>query len=543
MKPLLDALRRILPKRKLSRHYYLKQQRLVTRRADRTDEKPTDPISSDRLTQIIESIPEPEPKLQTNLQENFTTPTPLPPSDDRIKAQIKATAKQSISFQRIYPPDHTLKSLTFQGGCPIAPHGFDWPRYEKILKDGQTQSTPLTFMAQVNCADMPQLQSHKLPPQGVLYFFMDWENLVQGNDNPVVVYQTGNTQNWQTISPPPDSPACLLQGPGVDFKWLWHTENAEQHYPKTFPKWPMHAAIVPSYSPQNPFELSSPDFKRFFPLYQDVQIEALSGFHSPVLHKRLTPHPPRAGQTADQKVWRPFNNSSHNWPHNWLAIEMFAGSLLNEIWSETKRLQYLSKNPNYPYSEIRSPQEQQTLFNQIAVEAHGWVKKSRYFGHWEKPDVQTQGEFWRWLDFHCANTSLFAMSGPKSNEKPALVINRAMSYAATHASEASLVHSAEQASLIPPEIVAILKSRHRVVTRGSNSLSINGHHRMFGYPSDIDDNNETYALTHLPLMQFEYDPAISWSFGNCGTVQYWITPQDLENLAFENTTLTFLNNG
>ncbi len=529
MKSILKSLRAVFSKRKTVQG----QQSPTIGQSEISGDEQQQSIPLDRLSQAIS-----QPQHQPTPDEPapvFSIPTPMAPSDARIIKQIEKTKRECISFKRVYPPDHLLRTLTFQGSNPIAPENFEWPHYKQTTPNGQTQSTPMTFMAQVDCATLPPFQEHPLPKQGVLYFFVEWDHLNHNNNEPVVVYKTGNSKEWQTIEPPENIPACFANQAADVFSWIGHTENAEQHFPSTFPKWAMETGIISSYSSDNPYDFNSNERQRYYELLGKTQIQAMSEFHSPVLSKQLKAPSTNAGT----HLWKPFAD----FPHNWLAIEMFSGYLLNEIWDQTQALKSQSQRPNYPFKEIRSASEQQTLFNQIAVECHGWRKKARHFGQWKTPDIQTQGEFWRWLEFHVGNKSLFDIIPSSGDKRPALIINSAMASAATHASEASLTHSSSQAALIPQDIIATLKSRHRCVTNYKNNLhSQSRHHRMFGYPQEIQstsENYEEYISSHLMLMQLDWDPAIFWKFGDCGALQYWITPQDLENHRFENAKVTF----
>lgn len=51
------------------------------------------------------------------------------------------------------------------GGIPDVPAGFDWPQFKE---------QPLTFLAQLNCAELHRIQPNlPLPSNGMLYFFAD----------------------------------------------------------------------------------------------------------------------------------------------------------------------------------------------------------------------------------------------------------------------------------------------------------------------------------------------------------------------------------
>lgn len=61
------------------------------------------------------------------------------------------------------------------GGLPAVPKGFEWPHYEGGEIEGDpVENRPLSFVAQINCADLAGLDSEGLlPEKGMLSFFYD----------------------------------------------------------------------------------------------------------------------------------------------------------------------------------------------------------------------------------------------------------------------------------------------------------------------------------------------------------------------------------
>ena len=91
----------------------------------------------------------------------FTVHAPAPPIHDAILA----SRRQAILFRQIVPPNHDPTHLSFFGGLPIAPSGFQWPRGE---------SKPYSFIMQVDCSAVPtDGRLGMFPDDGVLYVFLD----------------------------------------------------------------------------------------------------------------------------------------------------------------------------------------------------------------------------------------------------------------------------------------------------------------------------------------------------------------------------------
>jgi len=69
------------------------------------------------------------------------------------------------------------------GGQPEVPADFQWPYYEGETFDGIKKNRPLSFLAQLNCAEFAKYDTEqKLPQTGMLYFFYDLETMRWGYD-------------------------------------------------------------------------------------------------------------------------------------------------------------------------------------------------------------------------------------------------------------------------------------------------------------------------------------------------------------------------
>lgn len=69
------------------------------------------------------------------------------------------------------------------GGNPYLPADFEWPYYEgdTIEDEGEYVNRPLTFLLQVNLADVAQFDTEQLLPRtGMLYFFYEYASMKWG---------------------------------------------------------------------------------------------------------------------------------------------------------------------------------------------------------------------------------------------------------------------------------------------------------------------------------------------------------------------------
>lgn len=69
------------------------------------------------------------------------------------------------------------------GGRPAVPTGFEWPRFEAENYDGESEGRPLSFLCQINLADVRACDRDVLlPEKGLLLFFYEQETMRWGFD-------------------------------------------------------------------------------------------------------------------------------------------------------------------------------------------------------------------------------------------------------------------------------------------------------------------------------------------------------------------------
>ena len=69
------------------------------------------------------------------------------------------------------------------GGIPTLPADFEWPRFEAENYDGETANRPLSFLCQINLAEIHSFDKENLlPKSGLLSFFYEQESMRWGFD-------------------------------------------------------------------------------------------------------------------------------------------------------------------------------------------------------------------------------------------------------------------------------------------------------------------------------------------------------------------------
>ncbi|MDE5946861.1 MAG: DUF1963 domain-containing protein [Oscillospiraceae bacterium] len=96
------------------------------------------------------------------------------------------------------------------GGKPDLPADFEWPYYESEDYKGINANRPLSFMAQINFAEIkPYDEENLLPESGMLYFFyelmsMEWGSSPESRNCSKVFYYDGDLSKLKNTELPED---------------------------------------------------------------------------------------------------------------------------------------------------------------------------------------------------------------------------------------------------------------------------------------------------------------------------------------------------
>jgi uncharacterized protein DUF1963 len=264
--------------------------------------------------------------LSSNFKKPFRDPSSYPPaaSDEDIRALLHRTANESVVFKHQFPPRFPIRSRTYFGGLPTAPADFRWPR----APDG----TPYTFMAQVDCSELPDFQLRKfLPGSGVLHFFANWQvfdGLEEAQSWPNhVVLSRDTAESWREVRPPDDLPPCYGRSSACYyFPWLEHTDRRLHDYPRTFAKKAMTMGVVRTFAEEHPVELDGNSAGRYQQIWEEEQTAELARFYGdPVMADELPA--PKDEFPTKRTVARP----TTTFPAAWIDIEVFCGLFRKEL--------------------------------------------------------------------------------------------------------------------------------------------------------------------------------------------------------------------
>lgn len=149
-------------------------------------------------------------------------------------AILDRIALPGIHLRRVWPLRAAAahRGYSWLGGRPCLPAHIDWPR-------GPKTGLPLHFLAQIDCAELPQPSA--LPPDGRLMFFadIDEEMLIDDNQGFAVIHVPA-AQATDTERTPPDLPEIDHDG----------TRRSARYAPfrSEYPRWPVVAAPVTDYA-------------------------------------------------------------------------------------------------------------------------------------------------------------------------------------------------------------------------------------------------------------------------------------------------------
>lgn len=454
-------------------------------------------------------------------------------SDKRIRKVLLRTAEEAIAFRHVFPPRHDAAPTTFFGGLPRVPDGFEWPcGLVPGNAPGTPPARPPTFLGQVDCAELPKTGLRDfLPGDGALLFFVRWE-LLEGDEGGVAVgdlvhHVPGSPREWREAPPPAGLPPCYGENAEYQHEWLEHTDRSARGYPMAFPRWAMEPRAVRTYAEEHPTRADGNSAGRYQELWNEEQTRALQEVHGePVEESRLLSSHDR----GYDRVWRPFAA----FPHAWLAVEMVAGILLHPLHGIPSEARQERRRDAGSW-----PADAQALtrsYRAARAEAERWVEKARRAGLYAGVPDEGKAAFWAWLDRLHESVGTTA-TDRIYDRRSAYTLNKCLDAAAARSVDDCLAHSAAAAALVPDEAREAVRHRHAVLVRGTAPRNA-GRHQMLGAGRNVQGAPERFRDSHVLLMQFDTDAALNWTFGDCGVLQYWITPDDLAARRFDRTQVT-----
>ncbi len=396
-----------------------------------------------------------------------------------------------VFLERIWPPAGAPENWISQiGGHPNFPPDWEWPRIEFEEGEFEGEAASLDFLAQINLADLPDVEDRDLlPKEGVLYFFalaLTAEPLTEfGPDAWRVLYYPGDASQFPKRPPPPDAgwflddtdycraPAAELRDPDAPFKDL-------------FPRCPVRAVAAPSW--KHPGRSSA-----------ESQARAWRG-----LADGWRGSPPPATDFTYDKDKMPCRVEDALQFLNFARNEWREGVLSFDAFFER----------DYRFSNI-----DEAVKERIRKEYDDWLARVKR----EALDLRAKGraaalddaERKRVLALIAENAARMGKLGAKIRFFPESIAPKAMA--------PLLLDHPEIACSHPDEVAATHPGR---LTKAGNE-----HHRMLGHSYAVQPEDEDDSVLLLQLGSDTAGPRFMW--WDMGNLSFTISRSDLAALGFD----------
>jgi hypothetical protein len=429
------------------------------------------------------------PRKSEITNESQVSPLTPPPPGPTIHEAILESRTQAILFRQIVPPNHDPAHLSFFGGLPIAPSGFQWPR-------GNLR--PYSFIMQVDCSAVPaEGRLGMFPDRGVMYLFLD---LTWGQEEMFrVVYESGPVNGWSEIAPPDDLPHAF------DSKLAWRWPQSDDDWPRLLPKWPFDPVVIKGGPiPEEPEEYEGdyePTYAWPGTIRPNQAIPAIEG--AAVQYRGFWYGEPK-------KDRRPFAG----FPHDWNAIRITTGLLTPAM----KREVSYSQGRNRHFREL-SDEEYAAKLAAVQTELREWSDRASAAVPFDAVPAAECEQFWSWVKEHEWLTRF------------------SLTDAADLSVEASLTAGPEAAARIPLEIVEFTRSRHALAYEMEGKINVNIPDRMLAPPVDVQGTIDDRVREFILLFEMSSNEGLAHYFGE-GVYQFWIRPEDLAARRFDRVELS-----
>ena len=431
----------------------------------------------------------------------------VPPISDDGRETIERGRAARLAIKHIFPPRLPQRSMSYFGGLPIIPDNFDWP----LLHNCKRLLERLNFMAQIDCSDLPPGPGRDLlPDKGYLYFFAPMSHSF-GPDamHFVTRYEPRPaTKRWSPLGAaltskiePADAMEKIWRGKRthydrveIEFGWIEEPSDDE-----------VAARAADGHAFEVADKICSEKSDAFYgsPASPDL---LLSAHHAP----KVAPWTPYAGFPANWKTARIIRMLVEAYQREEAADVMDRLKALGDVADdnpEGERLRTLLRDLA-AFSD--------RMFTPFFPTLNAGLKE------YDAPPDEVKQQIMTFLEDLRVNRMPSSKERHYAHLQLPLVINDWLAIAAIHGAEGGLTDPAG-AEQIPPDVVAALAHRHTARK-----------HQMLGEGEVVqvaaDEMNDRYLL----LLQLGPDAALNWM----GSLQYWITPEDLAAKRFENTVLT-----
>ncbi|MBK8542967.1 MAG: DUF1963 domain-containing protein [Caulobacteraceae bacterium] len=152
----------------------------------------------------------------------------------RIETFLNQMSRPGIAIVRGMPTPNITGNSWF-GGLPRMPAELQWP-------SSTLTSAPMFFVAQIDLDDLPAIADRQgLPEQGVLWFFLAYDGVIEERERVAVLYDPRSGVRWPERPAPPHLGRIIDEGP---YLYL----DADDPLARLDLPRPMRFATIPTYA-------------------------------------------------------------------------------------------------------------------------------------------------------------------------------------------------------------------------------------------------------------------------------------------------------
>ncbi|MBR0699120.1 DUF1963 domain-containing protein [Bradyrhizobium diazoefficiens] len=418
---------------------------------------------------------------------------------------IEETALPAVLVRRSdlpVPLAHPARS--FFGGLPKLPPHLDWPVAE-VRADEALEIVALTFVAQIDLAEVPGTGWSPLPPRGTLYFFCSSVFVGEGHPPCRVLYSPAHGGAYADRAPPPN--LMPLAGTNGDRQVRWLNPDLDLHSKVEF-KYPI------SFLP----------FRDFY-FHQD----AVGGeLMIKELCKALGPGEPPENDLLQFRSVTTYEKDE-DWPFNWLLVTHVVRSVLS----------YVQRDLKFGYFGKPLADEATVELKRLRTSAIGWLERCRALTPMDDVDPNTKATFrsW-WIDVVRAYERMDGQVRTYAGE-----IVDDLGNAINHTIRCMATSDVDAPDEAPLSYVANLERQNLWTTPsvedGQRRHFRTAIHQMLGFGSGPQDATEEH-LEDMLLLQIQGDPAFfNWHSDIGGVLHFWIDRDALAQRDFSHVVATY----
>jgi uncharacterized protein YwqG len=419
--------------------------------------------------------------------------------------ELEETALPAVLVRRSdLPVPLTHPARSFFGGLPRLPPQFEWPTAE-VRANETLETVALTFIAQIDLAEVPGSGWSPLPKRGTLYFFCSSVFVGEGRPPCRILYSPTDGGAHSDRAPPPNLMPLAGTDGDAQVKWL---DPALDFHSKIEFKYPLSFGL----------------FRDFY-----FQEDVVGGeLMVEELCKALGAGEPKEG---DLLQWRRASEyeKDEQWPFNWLLITCVVRSVLSHVLRDFK--------PGSHYKPLTD--EAAVELKRLRVGAIGWLERCRALTPMDDVDADTKAAFrsW-WLDVALAYKK---MDGQVSTSTGRIAGD--LGNAINHTIRCMATQDADASDDVPLSYLANLARQNHwktpTVEDGQRRHFSTALHQMLGYGSGPQDATEVH-LEDMLLLQIQGDRAFFDWHSNIGCVlHFWIDRDALTQLDFSQVVATY----